>query len=162
MGAAASSSSPEALLVGKATMLDLSLPEMSVLLAGLWALDANAGHSQAGVFTHTPGLLTNDFFTAQMDMGTEWRPLASGDGSEQLFEGVDRASGKPLWVASRVDLIFGSNSQLRAIAEFYASEDARDLFVQAFIGAWTKVMELDRFDLKQQSTTYSSEIRSRL
>lgn len=154
-----SSAPPEALLVGKASMLDLSMPEMAVLVAGLRALDANAGHSQAGVLTHTPGVLTADFFTAQMDMGLDWRPLVGG--GEQLFEGMDRVTGEAKWVASRVDLIFGSNSQLRAVAEYYACEDARDVFVGAFVNAWSKVMDLDRFDL-QHAPTLGAEIRSRL
>ena len=134
----------EYLLVDKARMLTLSAPEMTVLVGGLRALNANFGHSQLGVFTTQPEALTNDFFANLLDMGTEWAP-ASAD--EETFEGRDRATGALRWTASRADLIFGSNSELRALAEVYASDDARQKFVRDFIAAWDKVMTLDRFDL---------------
>jgi catalase-peroxidase len=134
----------EYLLVDKARMLTLSAPEMTVLVGGLRALNANFGHSELGVFTSQPEALTNDFFANLMDMGTVWAP-ASVD--EETFEGRDRATGALRWTASRADLIFGSNSELRALAEVYASDDARQKFVRDFIAAWDKVMNLDRFDL---------------
>jgi catalase-peroxidase len=134
----------EYLLVEKAHMLTLSAPEMTVLVGGLRALNANFGHSELGVFTSQPEALTNDFFANLMDMGTVWAP-ASVD--EETFEGRDRATGALRWTASRADLIFGSNSELRALAEVYASDDARQKFVRDFIAAWDKVMNLDRFDL---------------
>ncbi|HEY1761819.1 MAG TPA: catalase/peroxidase HPI [Acidimicrobiales bacterium] len=134
----------EYLLVDKARTLTLSAPEMTVLVGGLRALDANFGHSQLGVFTTQPGALTNDFFANLLDMGTVWAP-ASVD--EETFEGRDRATGALRWTASRADLIFGSNSELRALAEVYASDDARQKFVRDFVAAWDKVMNLDRFDL---------------
>jgi catalase-peroxidase len=134
----------EYLLVEKAHMLTLSAPEMTVLVGGLRALNANFGHSQLGIFTTQPEALTNDFFTNLLDMGTVWAP-ASAD--EETFEGRDRATGALRWTASRADLIFGSNSELRALAEVYASDDARQKFVRDFVAAWDKVMNLDRFDL---------------
>ncbi len=118
---------------------------MTVLLGGLRVLGANYKQSKEGVFTAKPGTLTNDFFVNLLDMSTEWKPSAT----EGHFEGIDRKSGKAKWTATRVDLIFGSNSQLRALAEVYAAADAKEKFVHAFIAAWTKVMNLDRFDLKQ-------------
>jgi len=134
--------SPESLLVEKAYMLTLTSPEMAVLVAGLRVLDANAGHSQHGVFTDAPGTLTNDFFVNLLDMATVWIPAADG----VSYEGRDRATGKLRWTGSRVDLIFGSNSELRAIAEYYACDDSAESFLTAFVAAWTKVMDLDRFD----------------
>jgi catalase-peroxidase len=134
----------EYLLVDKARMLTLSAPEMTVLVGGLRALNANFGHSELGVFTSQPEALTNDFFANLMDMGTVWAPASVG---EETFEGRDRATGALRWTASRADLIFGSNSELRALAEVYASDDARQKFVRDFIAAWDKVMNLDRFDL---------------
>jgi catalase-peroxidase len=134
----------EYLLVDKAHMLTLSAPEMTVLVGGLRALNANFGHSQLGVLTNQPETLTNDFFANLLDMGTVWAP-ASAD--EETFEGRDRATGALRWTASRADLIFGSNSELRALAEVYASDDARQKFVRDFVAAWDKVMNLDRFDL---------------
>jgi catalase-peroxidase len=134
----------EYLLVDTARKLTLSAPEMTVLVGGLRALNANFGHSQLGVFTTQHEALTNDFFANLLDMGTVWTP-ASVD--EETFEGRDRATGALRWNASRADLIFGSNSELRALAEVYASDDARQKFVRDFVAAWDKVMNLDRFDL---------------
>ncbi|MGE3109406.1 MAG: catalase/peroxidase HPI [Phycisphaerales bacterium] len=134
----------EAMLIDKSQLLTLSAPEMTVLVGGLRVLGANYAGSQHGVFTARPGSLTNDFFVNLLDMGTQWRPAA---GDAHLFEGLDRASGARRWTATRVDLVFGSNSQLRAIAEVYAAADARETFVHDFVAAWTKVMNLDRFDL---------------
>ncbi len=136
--------SSEALLVDKAQLLTLTAPEMTVLVGGLRVLNANHGQSRHGVFTNRPEALTNDFFVNLLDMGTSWKPLsAAGD----LFEGRDLKTGDVKWTATRVDLIFGSNSQLRAVAEVYAADHAKEKFVQDFVAAWTKVMELDRFDL---------------
>jgi catalase-peroxidase len=135
--------SPEAMLVDKAQLLKLSAPEMTVLVGGLRVLGANAGGSKAGVFTQRPGQLTNDFFVNLVDMGTTWAP--TGDNA---YEGRDRKSGAVKWTATRVDLAFGANSQLRAISEVYAQADNGGKFVRDFVAAWTKVMNLDRFDLK--------------
>ncbi|WP_172202410.1 catalase/peroxidase HPI [Niveibacterium sp. COAC-50] len=135
----------EELLVDKAQLLTLSAPEMTVLVGGLRALGANYGGSKDGVFTQRPGLLTNDFFTHLLDMGTVWTPV---DESAQRFEGRDRRTGAVKWTGTRVDLVFGSNSQLRALAEVYAQSDASEKFVRDFVVAWVKVMNLDRFDLK--------------
>jgi catalase-peroxidase len=137
---------PEALLVDRAQLLTLTAPEMTVLVGGMRALDANFGQSRHGVFTRRPGLLTNDFFVNLLDMGTEWKP-ASETGHVEVFEGRDRATGELKWTGTRVDLVFGSNSQLRAIAEVYGSSDAEEKFVRDFVAAWTRVMNLDRFDL---------------
>jgi len=137
----------EELLVDRAQLLTLSAPEMTVLIGGLRVLKANAGEGmlgQLGVFTNRPGVLTNDFFVHLLDMQTEWKPSAV---CEHFFEGRDRKSGEVRWTATRVDLVFGSNSQLRAIAEVYASDTAEQKFVEDFVAAWTKVMNLDRFDL---------------
>ncbi|HCE42397.1 MAG TPA: catalase/peroxidase HPI [Lentisphaeria bacterium] len=134
----------ETLLVDKAHLLTLTAPEMTVLLGGMRVLDTNFGHARHGVFTKRPGVLTNDFFVNLLDMGTEWKP-ASED--KDVFEGRDRRTGAVKWTGTRVDLIFGSNSQLRALGEVYASADAQKKFVQDFISVWTKVMNLDRFDL---------------
>jgi catalase-peroxidase len=134
----------EHLLIDKAQLLSLTAPEMTVLIGGLRVLNANEGQSQNGVFTKRPGTLTNDFFVNLLDMATEWKPL-SNDAS--LFEGRDRATGAIKWNATRVDLVFGSDSRLRALAEVYGSADAGKKFVQDFVAAWNKVMNLDRFDL---------------
>jgi len=136
--------SAEALLVDKAQLLTLTAPEMTVLVGGMRVLNANVGQSRHGVFTKRPGTLTNDFFVNLLDMGTEWKAASeSGD----LFEGRDRGTGEVKWTGTRVDLIFGSNSQLRALAEVYACDDAQEAFVRDFVAAWNKVMNLDRFDL---------------
>ncbi|MFC5286400.1 catalase/peroxidase HPI [Actinokineospora guangxiensis] len=132
----------EYLLVDKANLLDLSAPELTVLVGGLRVLGANHKGSAHGVFTANPGTLTNDFFANLLDLDVEWKP-ANGDG--QVFEGVDRASGAVKWTGTRVDLVFGSNSELRAVAEVYASDDSREKFVRDFVAAWDKVMNLDRF-----------------
>ena len=139
-----SSVSAEEMLIDKAQLLTLTAPEMTVLIGGMRVLNTNFDHSQHGVFTHRPESLTNDFFVNLIDFGTTWK--ASSD-SKELFEGSDRATGVIKWTATRVDLILGSNSELRALTEVYACEDAQDKFVQDFIAAWTKVMNLDRFDL---------------
>ncbi len=136
--------SAEELLLDKAQLLTLSAPEMTVLVGGMRALNANVGQSQHGVFTQRPGALTNDFFVNLLDMSTSWKPVAD---AEDVFEGCDRKTGEVRWTGTRVDLIFGSNSQLRALAEAYASSDAQEKFVRDFVAAWTKVMNLDRFDL---------------
>jgi catalase-peroxidase len=136
--------SAEALLVDKAKLLTLTAPEMTVLLGGMRVLNTNVGQTRAGVFTKKPEVLTNDFFVSLLDMGTEWK-AASVDGN--VFEGRDRKTGDVKWTGTRVDLIFGSNSQLRALSEVYASADGQKKFVQDFVAAWTKVMNLDRFDL---------------
>jgi catalase-peroxidase len=133
---------PEEALVDKAQLLTLTGPEMTALLGGLRVLGANAGGSQHGVFTKTPGMLTNDFFLNLLDMSTTWTPSGSG-----VYEGRDRKSGEKKWTATRVDLIFGSHSQLRAFAEVYGCADSKEKFVKDFVKAWTKVMEADRFDL---------------
>ena len=136
--------SAEELLVDRAQLLTLSAPEMTVLVGGLRVLGANTGGSTHGVFTDRIGQLTPDFFTNIVDMNVEWAPV---DGSDSEYEGRDRASGDVKWTGTRVDLVFGSNSQLRALAEAYAQSDAENAFVDQFVAAWTKVMELDRFDL---------------
>jgi catalase-peroxidase len=136
--------SPETLLVERAYMLNLTAPEMTVLVGGMRALNANSGQSQHGVFTSRPGTLTNDFFVNLLDMTTEWRRSASG---QDLYEGRDRKTGQTKWTGTRVDLVFGSNSQLRALAEVYACVDAREKFVSDFVAAWNKVMNLDRYDV---------------
>jgi catalase-peroxidase len=139
----ASSMSPEAMLVDKAQLLTLSAPEMTVLVSGLRALDANVDGSRHGVLTRRPGVLSNDFFINLVDMSTVWAPT-----SDNAFEGRDRKTGALKWTATRVDLVFGSNSQLRAISEVYAQQDGEAKFVRDFVSAWTKVMDLDRFDLR--------------
>ena len=136
--------SAEELLVDRAQLLTLTAPEMTVLVGGMRALKANFGQSPHGVFTKRPETLTNDFFVNLLDMGTEWTATAE---DEDVFEGRDRKSGERKWTGTRVDLIFGSNSQLRALAEVYGSEDAQEKFVDDFVAAWNKVMNLDRFDL---------------
>jgi catalase-peroxidase len=129
-------------LVDKAQLLKLTAPEMTVLIGGMRALNANFGESKHGVFTDRPETLTNDFFVNLLDMNTKWQPT-----SDAVFEGRDRATDKVKWTATRVDLVFGSNSQLRALAEVYASNDAKKTFVNDFVAAWDKVMNLDRYDL---------------
>ncbi|MDI5942505.1 catalase-peroxidase, partial [Micromonospora sp. DH15] len=135
---------PEVLLVDRAYMLDLTAPEMTVLVGGLRALGNNVGGTAHGVLTDRPGVLTNDFFTNLLSPGTRWK---ASESEEHVYEIRDLATDQVKWTATAVDLIFGSNSQLRALAEVYASEDAREKFVADFVAAWTKVMELDRFDL---------------
>jgi catalase-peroxidase len=136
--------SAEELLVDRAQLLTLTAPEMTVLVGGMRALNANVGGSAQGVFTKQPETLTNDFFVNLLDMGTTWRAsAASGD----TFEGRDRATNQIKWTGTRVDLVFGSNSQLRAVAEVYACDDAKEAFVKDFVAAWTKVMNLDRYDV---------------
>ena len=134
----------EHLLIERALRLTLSAPEMTVLLGGLRALNVTAGQSQHGVFTKRPGVLSNDYFVNLLDMGTEWKPTSD---AADAFQGCCRTKGDPRWTASRVDLVFGANSELRALAEVYASDDAQDQFVGDFVKAWDKVMNLDRFDL---------------
>lgn len=133
----------EAMLVDKAQLLTLSAPEMTVLVGGMRVLGTNTGNCH-GVFTAAPGTLSNDFFVNLLDMGTEWKPAT---GAKGIYEGSDRKTGKVKWTGTRVDLLFGSNSQLRALAEVYASADGKEKFVKDFVAAWTKVMNLDRFDL---------------
>jgi len=141
--------SAEALLVDKAQLLTLTAPEMAVLVGGLRVLGANVGDSKHGVFTRKPGALTNDFFVHLLDMRTQWQPVA---GAEGVYEGRDRKTNEVEWTGTRVDLIFGSHSQLRALAEVYACNDAKKKFVKDFVAAWTKVMNLDRFDLERAKT----------
>ncbi len=136
--------SAETLLLDRANLLTLTAPEMTVLIGGMRALNANFGQSQHGVFTNRPEMLTNDFFVNLLDTSTEWKASVSG---ENVYEGRDRATGELKWTATAVDLVFGSNSQLRALAEVYACDDAKDKFVRDFVAAWNKVMNLDRFDL---------------
>lgn len=136
--------SAEELLVDRAQLLTLTAPEMTILIGGMRVLNANFGGSQHGVFTKRTGTLTNDFFVNLLEMGTEWKPTNE---DEDVFEGRDRATGELKWTGTRVDLIFGSNSQLRALAEVYACEDSQEKFVNDFVAAWNKVMNLDRFDL---------------
>jgi catalase-peroxidase len=134
----------EELLLDKAQLLTLTAPEMTVLVGGMRMLNANHGQSQHGVFTKTPGALTNDFFVNLMDMGTTWKPVSD---DADVFEGRDNATGEVKWTGTRVDLVFGSNSQLRALSEVYAQDDSKRKFVDDFVAAWTKVMDADRFDL---------------
>jgi catalase-peroxidase len=136
--------SPETRLLDRANLLRLTAPEMTVLVGGLRALGANHGGSKHGVFTDKPGTLTNDFFVNLLDAGTAWRPSAS---AKNVYEGSDRVSGKARWTATAADLVFGAHSQLRALAEVYASDDGREKFVRDFVAAWNKVMNLDRYDL---------------
>jgi catalase-peroxidase len=134
----------EELLLDRANLLTLTAPEMTVLLGGLRVLNANYRQSELGVFTERPEALTNDFFVNLLDMGTQWQATSDSD---ETFEGYARVTGALTWTASRVDLVFGSNSQLRAISEMYACDDAAEKFVRDFVAAWGKVMNLDRFDL---------------
>jgi catalase-peroxidase len=137
--------SPAVALVDRANMLTLTVPEMTVLVGGMRALNANAGGSAHGVFTSRPGTLSNDYFVNLLDMSTKWSKSAAAEG---LYEGRDRKTGALKWTATPVDLVFGSNAELRAVAEVYASSDGQTQFVQDFVAAWTKVMNLDRFDLR--------------
>ncbi|WP_034274619.1 catalase/peroxidase HPI [Haloechinothrix halophila] len=137
----------EYLLLDRANLLTLSAPEMTVLVGGLRVLGANYQQSSLGVLTETPGKLTNDFFANLLDMGTEWKPAADNGADAEKFEGRDRATGEVKWTGSRADLVFGSNSELRALAEVYACDDAKEKFVRDFVAAWDKVMNLDRYDL---------------
>ncbi|MBC7908983.1 MAG: catalase-peroxidase, partial [Pyrinomonadaceae bacterium] len=131
-------------LLDRANMLKLTAPQMTVLVGGMRALDANFAHSKHGVFTDRPEALTNDFFVNLLDIGTAWRPSAS---EANVYEGSDRVTGEPRWTATAVDLVFGAHSQLRAVAEVYAGDDAKEKFVRDFAKAWSKVMNLDRYDL---------------
>ena len=134
----------EDLLVDKAQLLNLTIPEMTVLVGGMRVLNTNYGCAPFGVFTKQPEALTNDFFINLLDANTKWKPTEQ---DKNIFEGVDRTSGKHKWMATRVDLVFGSNSRLRAVSEVYASDDAMPKFINDFINAWNKVMNADRFDV---------------
>ncbi|HBG08368.1 MAG TPA: catalase-peroxidase, partial [Geobacter sp.] len=136
--------SAEKMLVDRAQLLTLTAPEMTVLLGGMRVLNANFVQSQHGVFTERPEMLTNDFFVNLLDMSTTWKAASEAD---DVFEGRDCATGDLKWTGTRVDLIFGSNSQLRALAEVYGCEDSREKFLHEFVEVWNKVMNLDRFDL---------------
>ena len=136
--------SREEMLVDKAQLLNLTAPELTVLLGGLRVLNINTGGTKHGVFTKNPGVLSNDFFINLLDFGTTWKSTSE---AKDLFEGFDRISGQVKWTATRVDLIFGSNSELRALAEVYACDDSKDKFMNDFVAVWNKVMNLDRFDL---------------
>src|SRR5208282_95602 len=136
--------SAEELLVDRGQLLTLTAPEMTVLVGGMRVLNANVGQSEHGVFTKQPETLTNDFFVNLLDMNTKWQASAASEG---VFEGRDRATNELKWTGTRVDLVFGSNSQLRAVAEVYACDDSKEAFVKDFGAAWNKVMNLDRFDL---------------
>lgn len=131
------------MLVDRAQLLTLTVPEMTVLVGGMRVLNTNFDQSQHGVFTERPETLTNDFFVNLLDMGTSWKATSA---SEDVFEGSDRTTGEQKWTGTRVDLIFGSNSELRALAEVYGYEDAQEKFMKDFVAAWTKVMNLDRLD----------------
>jgi catalase-peroxidase len=143
---AGQSLSPAEMLVEKASLLTLTVPEMTVLVGGMRVLNANTGQAAHGVFTSKPGTLTNDFFVNLLDMSTKWSKSSTSDG---IYEGRDRKTGNLKWTATPVDLIFGSHSELRAVAELYGASDAQQKFVQDFAKAWTKVMNLDRFDLRR-------------
>ena len=136
--------SAEYLLLDRANLLTLSAPQMTVLVGGLRVLNANSQQSPLGVFTARPESLTNDFFVNLLDLGTQWQATSE---AEDTFEGRDVATGEVKWTGSRVDLVLGSNSELRAVAEVYASDDSQEKFVNDFVAAWDKVMNLDRFDL---------------
>ncbi len=136
--------STEELLIDKAHLLTLSAPEMTVLIGGMRVLNTNFDNSGHGIFTKRPGVLTNDFFVNLLEMNTAWMPVSE---TNEIFEGHDRKTGAKNWTGTRADLIFGSNSELRALAEVYGSADAKEKFVKDFIAAWNKVMNLDRFDL---------------
>lgn len=140
----ANTRSPAEMLVDKANLLTLTVPEMTVLVGGLRALDANVDGADHGVFTDKPSTLSNDYFVNLLDMGTKW---SKAENSEGIYEGRDRSSGELRWTATPVDLVFGSNSELRAVAEVYAVNGVEEKFVNDFVSAWTKVMQLDRFDL---------------
>src|SRR5690606_30794443 len=134
----------EEMLVDKAQLLSLTAPEMTVLVGGMRVLETNWDDSRHGIFTERPGSLTNDFFVNLLDMRTQWTPTSEANDS---YEGRDRKTGELKWTATRADLIFGSNAELRALAEVYASSDSKEKFVNDFVAAWNKVMNLDRFDL---------------
>jgi len=136
--------SAEEFLVDRAQLLTLTAPEVTVLIGGMRVLNANFGQAKHGVFTKRPDTLTNDFFVNLLDMNTKWEPSSASEG---VYEGRDRATGKIKWTGTRVDLLFGSNCQLRALAEVYASDDSKEAFVKDFASAWNKVMNLDRYDL---------------
>jgi catalase-peroxidase len=136
--------SPEDMLVDKAQLMTLTAPEMTVLVGGMRALNANTGRSELGVFTERPETLTNDFFVNLFGMDTEWQPSSASEG---VYEGRDRATSEVKWTGTAADLVFGSNSQLRAVAEVYACDDSQEAFVRDFVAAWDKVMNLDRFDV---------------
>jgi catalase-peroxidase len=140
----------EAMLLDKAQLLTLTTPEMTVLVGGLRVLNANVGQGKHGVLTKKPETLSNDFFKNLLDMGTQWTATSE---AKEVYEGRDRKSGELKWTATRADLVFGSNSQLRALAEVYGSSDAQEQFVRAFVAAWSKVMNRDRFDLKSSNST---------
>jgi catalase-peroxidase len=133
------------MLIDRAALLTLTAPEMTVLVGGLRTLNANAGQAASGILTDKPGTLSNAFFVNLLDMSTKW---SKSSASESLYEGVDRQTGKVKWTATPVDLVFGSNSELRTLAEVYASADGQEKFVQDFAKTWAKVMNLDRFDLR--------------
>src|SRR5690606_11796749 len=137
--------STEELLIDKAHLLQLTAPELTVLLGGLRSININYDNSNNGILTDRPGQLSNDFFINLLDMGTQWKAM---DESKEIYLGSDRKTGDPRWTATRADLVFGSNSELRAVAEVYASADAQDKFFEDFINAWNKVMNADRYDLK--------------
>ncbi len=147
---AKSHATAEEMLVDKAQLLTLTAPEMAVLVGGMRVLNANSDQSKLGVFTNHPETLTNDFFVNLLDLNTTWKGMA---GSEDVFEGRDRKSGELKWTATRVDLIFGSNSELRAIAEVYACADGQEKFMNDFVAAWNKVMNFDRFDFELNSSS---------
>ncbi|MEM1433832.1 MAG: catalase/peroxidase HPI [Pseudomonadota bacterium] len=151
--AAGNGGSPARMLVGKADLLGLTVPEMTVLVGGMRALDANIGGAKHGVFTDRPGTLSNDFFVNLLDMSTQWAPSEEGN---YVFEGTDRTSGAAKWTATEADLVFGSNAELRAVAEVYAFDGAEAKFVQDFVNAWTKVMNADRFDIDREAASYAS------
>jgi catalase-peroxidase len=136
----------EELLLDRAQLLTLTAPELTVLIGGMRALNTNFGRSKHGVFTNRPETLTNDFFVNLLDMNTKWEPASAMNG-DGVYEGRDRKTGELKWTATRVDLVFGSNSQLRALAEVYACSDAKEKFVKDFAAVWNKVMNLDRYDL---------------
>jgi catalase-peroxidase len=146
----------ESLMIDRAQLLTLTAPEMTVLIGGMRVLNTNFGESQHGVFTKRPGALTNDFFVNLLDMCTTWKATSE---DEAIFEGRDRAGGALKWTATRVDLIFGSNSQLRALAEVYGCQDSQEKFVRDFVAAWNKVMNLDRFDLADSAQRATSANR---
>lgn len=148
--AAGNTESPAQMLVEKASLLQLTVPEMTVLIGGMRSMDANSGHSAYGVFTSKPGTLSNDYFTNLLDMATIWKKSEKVDG---IYEGYDRKTGQLKWQGTSVDLIFGANSELRAVAEVYATNDAKDKFVHDFVNAWVKVMNADRFDLKHPASS---------
>lgn len=146
--------SPTEMLVDRANMLSLSIPEMTVLLGGMRTLDANSGKSKHGILTTKPGVLSNDFFVNLLDMSTKWQKSSQTEG---IYEGLDRKTGNKRWTATSVDLIFGSHSELRAVAEVYAADDAKEKFVKDFVSAWNKVMMLDRFERKIKNETIQSQ-----